>query len=223
MSAEGAEVRNLESLERFRAGLLEFIHDGANALAEADSEVDRMQIWLERDQKIHWQHEHRRRSEEVARAKSALYRKQVTVSSKDRPPSAVDEKKALQKAQARLDEAEQKLRRIKHWSVALGQEAARYKAATAALGSVFERDLPLSAELLKRAITALEQYLHAAPPDLRALLGSIRELTPPPATSMRRSPASEGVASEGSSADAASVETGPSDDPPDEVAQGSRP
>ncbi|MGA1401143.1 MAG: hypothetical protein ACO38P_12240, partial [Phycisphaerales bacterium] len=127
---EGAGVTNLEALERYRASLLEFIHDAANALGEADSEVDRVQVWLEREQKIHWQQEHRRRGEEVTRAKSALYRKQLTVSSKDRPPSAVDEKKALQRAQARLEEAEQKIRRIKHWSVHLGQEAARYKAAT---------------------------------------------------------------------------------------------
>jgi hypothetical protein len=187
---EGAGVTNLEALERFRASLLEFIHDAANALGEADSEVDRMQVWLERQQKIHWQQEHRRRSEEVTRAKSALYRKQLTVSSKDRPPSAVDEKKALQRAQARLEEAEQKIRRIKHWSVHLGQEAARYKAATSSLAAVLERELPASAEMLKRALAALEQYLHTAAPDLRALIAGIPEIggvaVAPTLASMRR-------------------------------------
>jgi hypothetical protein len=187
---EGAGVTNLEALERFRASLLEFIHDAANALGEADSEVDRVQVWLEREQKIHWQQEHRRRSEEVTRAKSALYRKQLTVSSKDRPPSAVDEKKALQRAQARLEEAEQKIRRIKHWSVHLGQEAARYKAATSSLAAVLERELPASAEMLKRALAALEQYLHTAAPDLRALISGIPEIggaaVAPTLASMRR-------------------------------------
>lgn len=188
--SEGAGITNLEAIERFRAALLEFIHDGANALGEADSEVDRVQIWLEREQKIHWQQEHRRRSEEVTRAKSALYRKQLTVSSKDRPPSAVDEKKALQKAQARLEESETKLRRIKHWSVQLGQEAARYKAATSSLAAVFERDLPASADMLKRALAAIEQYLHTAAPDLRDLVAGIPAIggdAPAPSlASMRR-------------------------------------
>lgn len=182
--SEGAGITNLEAIERFRAALLEFIHDGANALGEADSEVDRIQIWLEREQKIHWQQEHRRRSEEVTRAKSALYRKQLTVSSKDRPPSAVDEKKALQKAQARLEESETKLRRIKHWSVQLGQEAARYKAATSSLAAVFERDLPASADMLKRALAAIEQYLHTAAPDLRNLIAGIPAMGDAPAPSL---------------------------------------
>ncbi|MEY3023255.1 MAG: hypothetical protein ACO3Y3_01595 [Phycisphaerales bacterium] len=205
---EGAGVTNLEALERFRAALLEFIHDASNALGEADSEVDRVQVWLEREQKIHWQQEHRRRSEEVARAKSALYRKQLTVSSKDRPPSAVDEKKALQRAQARLEEAEQKIRRIKHWSVHLGQEAARYKAATSSLAAVLERELPASAEMLKRAIAAIEQYLHTAAPDLRDLVAGIPAIggaaPAPTLASMRRS----------SEAGASSAETGPDDEGP---------
>lgn len=205
---EGAGVTNLEALERFRAALLEFIHDASNALGEADSEVDRVQVWLEREQKIHWQQEHRRRSEEVARAKSALYRKQLTVSSKDRPPSAVDEKKALQRAQARLEEAEQKIRRIKHWSVHLGQEAARYKAATSSLAAVLERELPASAEMLKRAIAAIEQYLHTAAPDLRDLVAGIPAIggaaPAPTLASMRRS----------SEAGASSAETGQDDEGP---------
>ena len=193
--SEGAGITNLEAIERFRAALLEFIHDGANALGEADSEVDRVQIWLEREQKIHWQQEHRRRSEEVARAKSALYRKQLTVSSKDRPPSAVDEKKALQKAQSRLEESETKLRRIKHWSVHLGQEAARYKAATSSLAAVFERELPASAEMLKRALAAIEQYLHTAAPDLRDLVAGIPAIggdTPAPSLASMRRTSGEG-------------------------------
>ncbi len=126
-------------------------------------------------------------------AQSALYRKQLTVSSKDRPPSAVDEKKALQKAQARLEEAETKIRRIKHWSVHLGQEAARYKAATSSLSAVFERELPASAEMLKRALAAIEQYLHTAAPDLRDLVAGIPAIggdAPAPSlASMRRTTA----------------------------------
>lgn len=182
---DAARVTSLESLERFRAGLLEFIDDARNALSEADSEVSRLQVWLDGEQKIHWQQELRRRSEQVARAKSELYRKQVTVSSKDRPPSAIDEKKALRRAEERLAEAEQKLRRIRHWSIHLGQESNRYRAAVASLAATLDRDLPASAALLKRAILALEAYLHTAPPDLRTLLDSIPTAEEAPA-SMRR-------------------------------------
>ena len=38
--SEGAGITNLEAIERFRAALLEFVHDGSNALGEADSEVE---------------------------------------------------------------------------------------------------------------------------------------------------------------------------------------
>lgn len=170
---DAARVASIEGLDRFRAALLGFIDDAANALGEADSELQRLQLWLDGEQKLHWQQELRRRSEEVARAKSALYRKQVTVSAKDRPPSAVDERKALRRAEERVAEAEQKLKRIRHWSIHLGQEANRYRGAIAPLSAALERELPASALLLKRAVSALESYLHAAPPDLRSLLESL--------------------------------------------------
>ncbi len=170
---DAARVASIDSLERFRAGLLGFIDDARNTLSEADTELQRLQLWLDGDQKLHWQQELRRRSEEVARAKSALYRKQVTVSSKDRPPSAVDEKKALRRAEERLAEAEGKLRRIRHWSIHLASESNRYRGAVAPLAAAVERELPASAAMLKRAIAALEAYLHTSPPDLRSLLDSI--------------------------------------------------
>lgn len=172
-SPNGARVASIDSLERFRTGLQEFIFDARNALSEADAEVQRILVWLERDRKFHWQHRLKKAGEELVRAKSALFIKQNRISSKDRPPSAVDEKLAVKKWQGEVAEAEQRLRRIKHWSVHLGQEAARYKGAIAGLSAVLERELPASVEMLKRAIAALEAYLHTSAPDLRSLVEGI--------------------------------------------------
>ncbi|MGA0420902.1 MAG: hypothetical protein ACO3P9_12865, partial [Phycisphaerales bacterium] len=112
-------------------------------------------------------------NEERVRPKSALFIKQNRISSKDRPPSAVDEKLAVKKWQAAVAEAEHRLRRIKHWSVHLGQEAARYKGSVAGLSAVLDRELPASVEMLKRAVASLEAYLHTKAPDLRALVEGI--------------------------------------------------
>ena len=207
-SPDGARVASIDSLERFRTSLQEFIFDARNALSEADAEVQRMLAWLERDRKFHWQQRLKKANEELVRAKSALFIKQNRISTKDRPPSAVDEKLAVKKWQAAVAEAEHRLRRIKHWSVHLGQEAARYKAATSSLAAVLERELPASAEMLKRAIAAIEQYLHTAAPDLRDLVAGIPAIggaaPAPTLASMRRS----------SEAGASSAETGPDDEGP---------
>ncbi|MHC4833143.1 MAG: hypothetical protein ACYTFH_04465 [Planctomycetota bacterium] len=172
-SPDGARVASVDSLERFRTSLQEFIFDARNAISEADAEVQRVLVWLERDRKFHWQQRLKKANEELVRAKSALFIKQNRISTKDRPPSAVDEKLAVKKWQAAVAEAEHRLRRIKHWSVHLGQEAARYKGAIAGLSAVLDRELPASVEMLKRAVASLEAYLHTKAPDLRALVEGI--------------------------------------------------
>ena len=183
MSQERADVRSIEVIDRFRATLAEFVDTGRTALIEAESDLDRTIMWLDRDRVPHWIRQIRRREELVTRAKSELYRKQTQLSAKDGRPSVVEEQQNLRRATARLEEARRRLETTRSWMRRLERERTMYRAAVSAFAGVVEVDLPHAIGLLHRMSENLEAYVGMAPPDLA------RALAPPEddSASMRRS------------------------------------
>ena len=172
MSAEGANLRSIDAVTRFKASLVKCLAELNSAVAEATSEVERTQVWLEHEMPLYWKSEHRKRAEWVVSCKSALFRKQMVTSAKDSKPSIVDEKKALARAIVALEESEQKLKAIDRWRVGYQRELILYKGAMSPMSNALDRDLPMAVATLNRMAIALEQYLAAAPPDLGVLLES---------------------------------------------------
>ncbi|MAD19341.1 MAG: hypothetical protein CMJ52_03860 [Planctomycetaceae bacterium] len=184
MSSESADVRSIDAIDRFRVALVEFVDAGRISVTEADSDLDRTLLWLERDRVPHWTRQIRKRQELVTRAKSDLYRKQTQSSAKDGRASVVDEKVALQRATRRLEEAQAKLQATKTWLRRLEQERIDFKSAMSGFSVAVDHDLPHAIGLLKRMTENLESYLALAPPDLQRLI-SPDEPTEP-SSSMRR-------------------------------------
>ena len=170
MSSESADVRSIDAIDRFRVALVEFVSAGRISVSEADSDVDRDLLWLERDRVPHWTRQIRKRQELVTRAKSDLYRKQTQSSAKDGRSSVVDEKVALQRALRRLEEAHAKLIATKTWIRRLQQERINFKSAMSGFSMAVDHDLPHAIGLLKRMTENLESYLALAPPDLQKLI-----------------------------------------------------
>lgn len=183
MSQERADVRSIEVIDRFRATLAEFVDSGRNALVEAESDLDRTIMWLDRDRQPHWTRQIRKREELVTRAKSELYRKQTQLSAKDGRPSVVEEQVNLRRAQARLEDAKRRLEATRTWIRRLERERTMYRSAVSAFAGVVEADLPHAVALLRRMSENLEGYLGMAPPDLARALGGPEDAGP----SMRRS------------------------------------
>ena len=183
MSQERADVRSIEVIDRFRATLAEFVDSGRNALVEAESDLDRTIMWLERDRQPHWTRQIRKREELVTRAKSELYRKQTQLSAKDGRPSVVEEQVNLRRAQARLEDARRRLEATRTWVRRLERERTMYRSAVSAFAGVVEADLPHAVALLRKMSENLEGYLGMAPPDLARALGGPEDAAP----SMRRS------------------------------------
>jgi hypothetical protein len=183
MSQERADVRSIEVIDRFRVTLAEFVDAGRNALIEAESDLDRTIMWLDRDRVPHWTRQIRRREELVTRAKSELYRKQTQLSAKDGRPSVVEEQQNLRRAVAKLEEARRRLEATRTWIRRLERERTMYRAAVSAFAGVVEVDLPHAIGLLHRMSENLEAYVGMPPPDLA------RALSPPEQDpgSMRRS------------------------------------
>lgn len=170
MEPTQANVLSIHVLQRFRVALIRCQEELALALAEADSEVDRAVAWVERDRILYWRQRVQRLSEEVNDARSALFRKQTVTSSKDSKPSVVDEKKALERAKAMLEDAERRGQRSRSWASALPRDQSLYKGGVAALATIVDRDLPAAIQALERMSIALERYGRDQAPDLQKLL-----------------------------------------------------
>lgn len=169
--SEAAKVLDLDELARFRAAVIKALDELRLAVDEADSDIGRLRVWIERDQVRYWTGQTRKAQELVALCKSALYRKQMVTSSKDQKPSVVDEKKALERAKARLDLCERKMALTKRWAIQISREEILFKAGMAPLTSFVERDLPHAVTLLARMLQHLEAYMRVEAPDLVSLLG----------------------------------------------------
>jgi len=100
---EVARVHSIETLKIFKVYLLKFAEAANVALGDAESELHRIQMWLETEQQSFWQMQLRKRQEIVSRCKEAVRMKKVFKDSTGRQQSAVDEEKALQIAQRRLE------------------------------------------------------------------------------------------------------------------------
>ena len=172
---DGANVKSIDAITRFKATIAAARDDLARALAEADSDIDRAQLWIEREAPAYRKRQLTLRAEEVTVCKSALYRKQVTVSAKDSKPSVVDEKKALQRAQARLAEAEAKAKACKRWATTFQREVILFKGTMSAMQTVVERDLPMAVALMNRMAEALARYAAPEPVELQSMLKALQD------------------------------------------------
>ena len=170
MSPERADVRSIDAIDRFRVDLIGFIDAGKSVLSEAESDIEKTIVWLQRDRVSHWTMQIRKRQELVSRAKSELYRKQMQSSAKDSRPSVVDEKRALRRAELRFEEAQKRMKATKRWVRALERELALYKGNVSSFSAAIDRELPHAAALLKKMTENLEKYLALSPPDLLRLL-----------------------------------------------------
>lgn len=167
--SEAAKVTNLDDLARFRASVIKALDELRLSISEAESEVGRMRGWIERDQSLYWQTQQRKAQENVAICKSALFRKQMVTSSKDQKPSVVDEKKMLERAQARLALCEQKRAAVKRWAILITREEILFKAGLSPLAAMVERELPYAVTLLTRMLEHLDAYTKLQAPDLSTL------------------------------------------------------
>ena len=156
---EQVKVADVETIERFRAQLIQAAETFGLALEEAEGDIERTVAWLESDRPDTWRKQIRKAQDKVVECKSALYRKQEIKATPEARPSVVDERKALERAQRRLAFCEEKLRNTKRWSTELPRQAVVFKGALTGMHVMLDRDVPRINAMLKRMTEHLEEYL----------------------------------------------------------------
>lgn len=156
---QAARVSSINALKDFKRALGSFATVVNNALGEAQADLQRTAWWVQHDQMSHWQAQKRKRTAQLALAKSELFRAQVA--SDDQRVSATLERKAVDKAQHMLDEAERKLENVKRWGRMLEREVILYKGHSQQLARAVEGDVPRALARLDKMVAALEKYVEA--------------------------------------------------------------
>ncbi|HVV72788.1 MAG TPA: hypothetical protein VHI52_15045 [Verrucomicrobiae bacterium] len=110
--SEQARVSSLEALESFRSHLIVYASQARPLLEEVSSEVMRTRVWIETDQRTHWEHQFRRRNKELQEAQQALFSARLGILKRE----SSAEQLLVQRAKRQVEDAETKLRIVKRWA-----------------------------------------------------------------------------------------------------------
>ena len=168
------KVADVDTIERFRAALVQAAETFGLALEEAEGDVERTIAWLETERPDTWRKRIRKAQDEAVACKGELYRKQEIKATPEARPSVVDEKKALDRAIRKLEHAEQKLRNTKKWSTELPRQMVVFKGALSGMHTLLDRDVPRMNAMMKRMTEHLDAYLRGGeePERLLEILGN---------------------------------------------------
>jgi hypothetical protein len=157
--AEGARIYSTEAIGYFRAALIKFAESGNSALTSADSDIERVIGWLERDQTTYWASQVRKRHERVLQLEDAVRQKRLYKNVDGTTQSAVDEMKMLQHAKRAEDEAVQKTVTVKKALQHLRKEAMMYKGRVQRLATSLQSDIPAAIHSLDTMMDHIDSYL----------------------------------------------------------------
>lgn len=159
--AQKAHVTSLEALETFRAQLVIYLSQARPALDEVSADVLRARMWLEDEQRVHWEGQMRRRTKDLEQAQQALFSARLGILRKE----SAAEQFAVHRAKAAVAEADEKLRTIKRWAREFDGRVQPLVKQTEKLHTVFSNDMVQALAYLTQVIKTLASYAETKLPN----------------------------------------------------------
>jgi hypothetical protein len=156
---ERAHVTSIEALEVFRRGLVLYADKARAVLEEVGTDIVRMKLWLQTEQRGACERLVRRREKELQEARQALFNARL---SNPHGASAPDQT-AVRKATHALREAEAKLARVKYWGREFERRAEALDAQLNKMRNVLAQTVPKSLAYLKDTARTLGAYAETLP------------------------------------------------------------
>ena len=154
-----AQITSVEAIEAFRANLILFTSQARPALEEASSDVLRTRLWLENEQRRFWENELRVRNKKLEQAQQEL----LTARLSDFQESTSLQQMAVRRAQQAVQQAEDKLKTMKHWDRELENRAAPLLKEIEALHSFLTGEMPKAVAQLVQIVRTLDAYAGTTP------------------------------------------------------------
>jgi hypothetical protein len=156
---EKANVTSVEAIDDFRTQLILYVSKARPALEEVTSEVLRMRLWLENDQRAVLEALVRRRRKEFDQAQATLSSARMAVIKHD----TTAEQMMAVRARRALEEAETKLKRLKYWDREFATVVEPLAKQLEKLHTVLSNDMNRATAHLARVVQMLSAYADVLP------------------------------------------------------------
>ena len=154
----GARIESPEVIKAFRPQLIKFDEACHQAVTGVRSDMHRATQWLRQDQMNYWKRELRKSEEQVIQCRTAYIEARYGAPQL-RKNSAVDEKKALERAERRKEECDRKLAATKRWAAILEQQAEKMMGPIDNLSHTLDSATPKALSKLDQLVQNLEDYM----------------------------------------------------------------
>jgi hypothetical protein len=169
-----AQVTSVEAIEQFRSNLILYLSKARPAIEEVSAEVLRTRVWVQNDQRNHWDREMRRRARDFEQAKAELFSARLSNLS----DATAAQEIAMHKAQRAIREAEAKQQVLRKWDRELDNRAEPLLRQVEQLHGFLTTDMSAAVAFLTQAITALQAYAESGLPLLPAPTSAAEDSPP---------------------------------------------
>ncbi len=157
---ERAHVNSVEALEAFRTTLILYLSKARPTLDEVSADVMRTRLWLEDEQRTHWERQVQRRRRALQEAQQALFSARL---SSFRDESSA-EQMAVHRTKRECDAAEDKLKLVKKWDRDFDGRVEPLVKQMEKLHTVLANDMVQALAYLAQAIKTLGDYAEMRAP-----------------------------------------------------------
>jgi hypothetical protein len=154
-----ANVTSVEAIEAFRAHLILYVSKARPAVEEVSSDVLRLRLWLESDQRMQLEGLARRRRKEFEQAQATLTSARMAVIRHE----TTAEQMAMQRARRAMEEVEHKLKRLKYWDREFATVVEPLAKQLEKLHTVLSHDMNKATIYLARVVEMLSAYAEVLP------------------------------------------------------------
>ncbi len=158
---EKAHVTSVDAIEEFRSHLVLYASKARPTLEEVSSDVTRMRLWLENDQRMALEGLMRRRAKELEQAQATLSSARMATLRSE--TSA--EQMAVQRSRRALEEVEGKLKRLKNWNREFDSRVEPLARQLEKLHTFLANDTVQAVAYLARVVESLASYADVAAPN----------------------------------------------------------
>jgi hypothetical protein len=154
-----AQISSVEALESFRSDLIVYLGQMRPVIDEVGGELLRLKFWLQVEQRQFWETQARLRRRRLEEAQAELFNARMsTIQS-----STLLQNLAVQKFQRAVQEAEQKLVRLKKWDRELENLADPLVKQVEQLQGFLASDMAKAVAYLNQVSQALAAYTDVSP------------------------------------------------------------
>jgi hypothetical protein len=153
-----ADVKSLDTLAFVKAALASYAHETGGALDEIELEGRKAVDYITVDRAAYWKAEVRRCGDMVNQAIKDLEHCRAFKKVGDNQPSCAEEKKALEKARAKLANAERKAEAVRRWTPVVLQQFRETCVRLVHFREVIDVDCPRAIARVERMLRSLEAY-----------------------------------------------------------------